>query len=163
MQQHLKVDAERSEREAGFTLIELMVVVLIVAILLAIAIPTFLGSRSRAQDRGAQSSLRNTVTSAKPLFLENNNDYSFATDTALAAVEPALTFSVAGTASTGPKEVSVEPGASVSSTFYAAALSSSGTCFYIKDSTTGGTSFAKGTGTCDGTTAASQTYSATGW
>jgi prepilin-type N-terminal cleavage/methylation domain-containing protein len=39
--------------EAGFTLIELMVVVLIIAILIAIAIPTFLGARSRAQDRVA--------------------------------------------------------------------------------------------------------------
>jgi type IV pilus assembly protein PilA len=37
----------RRSGEAGFTLIELMVVVLIVAILIAIAIPTFLGARSR--------------------------------------------------------------------------------------------------------------------
>ena len=51
--------AERPEREAGFTLIELMVVVLLIAILIAIAIPTFLGARSRAQDRAAQSNLRN--------------------------------------------------------------------------------------------------------
>jgi type IV pilus assembly protein PilA len=43
----------RRSGEAGFTLIELMVVVLIIAILIAIAIPTFLGARSRAQDRVA--------------------------------------------------------------------------------------------------------------
>src|SRR5688572_8272327 len=53
---------ERSERDGGFTLIELMVVVLIIAILLAIAIPTFLGARERANDRAVQSNLRNAHT-----------------------------------------------------------------------------------------------------
>ncbi|MFM7616128.1 MAG: prepilin-type N-terminal cleavage/methylation domain-containing protein, partial [Actinomycetes bacterium] len=53
-----RIRAKRID-EQGFTLIELMVVVLIIAILIAIAIPTFLGARQRAQDRAAQSSLRN--------------------------------------------------------------------------------------------------------
>jgi type IV pilus assembly protein PilA len=56
----------RRSGEAGFTLIELMVVVLIIAILIAIAIPTFLGARSRAQDRVAQSNLRNALTRRRP-------------------------------------------------------------------------------------------------
>ncbi len=42
----------RGDDEKGFTLIELMVVVLIIAILIAIAIPTFLGARNKANDRG---------------------------------------------------------------------------------------------------------------
>src|SRR2546428_14171160 len=60
-----------NKNEDGFTLIELMVVVLIIAILIAIAIPTFLGARKRAQDRAAQSSLRNTVTAAKAIFTDS--------------------------------------------------------------------------------------------
>ena len=57
--------------EAGFTLIELMVVVLIIAILIAIAIPTFLGAQDRARDRGAQSDLRNGITAAKTLATDS--------------------------------------------------------------------------------------------
>ena len=49
-------------RTSGFTLIELMVVLLIIAILLAIAIPTFLGVTSSANDRATQSNLTNALT-----------------------------------------------------------------------------------------------------
>ena len=61
--------------EGGFTLIELMVVVLIIAILIAIAIPTFLGARERAQDKAAQSSLRNGLTAAKTIYTDSE-DYT---------------------------------------------------------------------------------------
>jgi prepilin-type N-terminal cleavage/methylation domain-containing protein len=54
--------------EAGFTLIELMVVLLIIAILLAISVPTFLGVTNAAGDRAAQSNLTNALTEAKALY-----------------------------------------------------------------------------------------------
>src|SRR5262249_29204493 len=62
--------ARRRDDEDGFTLIELMVVVLIIAILIAIAIPTFLGARQRAQDRAAQSDLRNGLTAEKTFYTD---------------------------------------------------------------------------------------------
>jgi prepilin-type N-terminal cleavage/methylation domain-containing protein len=61
--------------EGGFTLIELMVVLLIIAILLAIAIPTFLGVTNTAGDRAAQSNLTNALTEAKALY-EVTQSYS---------------------------------------------------------------------------------------
>jgi len=137
------IERRHKGNEEGFTLIELMVVVLIIAILIAIAIPTFLGARQRANNRAAQSSLRNSLTAAKTLFTDNN-DYLTAgvgnSTTGLTSVEPSLTFVDAATPSTGPKEVSVNP---VSSTEWVAAVhSASGNCYFIIDDSNGpGTRF----------------------
>lgn len=57
--------------DEAFTLIELMMVVLIIAILIAIAIPTFLGARQRASNRAAQSSLRLGLTAETTYYAEN--------------------------------------------------------------------------------------------
>ena len=61
----------RRRDERGFTLTEVMVVVLIVGILLVIAVPTFLGARTRAQDSAAKSSLRATQTAAAVVYTDN--------------------------------------------------------------------------------------------
>ena len=70
MLQMLRTRLDRDD-EDGFTLIELMVVVLIIAILLAIAIPTFLGAKGKSQDRAAQSNLRNALTAEKTFYTDN--------------------------------------------------------------------------------------------
>jgi type IV pilus assembly protein PilA len=151
--------------DEGFTLIELMVVVVILGILVGIGMPAFLGARSRANQRASQASLRNAVTVAKTLYTDNQ-DYSQAVDTELRALEPSIVFKPTDAPSTAPKEVSVDGGTSPSSTFYAAAKSEDGTCLYIRDvagAVDSGTMYAKGEGVCDAATAATQTFSPTGW
>ena len=79
--------------DAGFTLIELMVVLLILAILLAIAIPTFLGVTGGANDRAAQSNINTALTTAKAAETQNNQTYTGITAASLHANEPSITFS----------------------------------------------------------------------
>lgn len=79
---------ERLDTEEGFTLIELMVVVLIIAVLVAIAIPSFLGFRNRAQDRSAQADLRNTLLGEKAVWTDTGAFTE--TEANLKAFEPTL-------------------------------------------------------------------------
>lgn len=93
-------------KDEGFTLIELMVVILIIAILMAIAIPTFLGARSRAQNRAAESNLRNALTAAKTGYTDSQSYYS--STAALASIEPSLSWVTAlVAASKGANQVAV--------------------------------------------------------
>ncbi len=79
--------------ESGFTLIELMVVVLIIAILMAIAIPTFLSSKNSAQQRGAQENVQNMISDLVSLN-SNTSDYSTTglTSSQVTNVDPTYTI-----------------------------------------------------------------------
>jgi len=141
-----KLRARIDRDDEGFTLIELMVVVLIIAILLAIAIPTFLGARSKAQDRAAQSNLRNALTAEKTYYVDNQA-YTDNTSSNLTNIEPSLTYSAAA-APTVVGNVYVQ--SANATDVYMAAKSASGKCFWIHDSTTTGTTYS--TDNCGGTT-----------
>jgi type IV pilus assembly protein PilA len=144
------IERRRNGNEEGFTLIELMVVVLIIAILIAIAIPTFLGARNRAQDRGAQSNIRNAFTAEKTSYTDKSQ-YSADVTTTLPGIEPSLHWFADEVPGAGNQtnEVSVtvttSTGGPTSDTVVVGAKSPSGKCFYLKD--------VAGTGTTYGSTA----------
>ena len=152
--------------ERGFTLVELMVVVLIIAVLLAIAVPTFLGAQSRARDRSTQSSLRTALVAAKIVYAEKLA-FTDAGPGDLTAIEPSLSYRTSDEPSLGAKSVSVNAGPAGSQAWYAAALSKTDTCFYIKDTAMGGTRYATAAAAdCTATKAlalADTSYRAEGW
>jgi len=74
------------KQDAGFTLVELMVVVLVISILIAIAVPTFLGARERAQDRAAQVNLQ-TAIKAEASFNASDATTGFSAVAATMAAE----------------------------------------------------------------------------
>ena len=138
--------AQRDER--GFSLVELMVVVLVMAVVVAIAMPAFFGARGRAADRAAQQSAVVGHTVAQIL----SSDGDLATlggrgyldevqiVAMFAAEAPDMDWVDLRTQSTGPSVVSVHsaslgsiatwPGA-IRHRF--AVLSSSATCFFLAE------------------------------
>jgi type IV pilus assembly protein PilA len=117
---------QRAADESGFTLIELLVVVLIIGILAAIAIPSFLSQRDKAQDGTAKSDSR-TAQTAMETYFTNEQTYN-ATPADLKTIEQTLNnannLTASGTSNTFT--VSVQSKAS-QGTVFSIARASNGT------------------------------------
>lgn len=126
----------------GFTLIEVMVVVLVIGLLIAIALPTFLGARARAQDRGVQTDIRNAFLAERTFYTD---DSLYTEDLSeLEAIESALDYTVGDVPGViGPVHVHVHPGPNE---LFLSAQSSSGTCFYLREIDGQGAAFGSSAG-----------------
>jgi prepilin-type N-terminal cleavage/methylation domain-containing protein len=77
-------------REDGFTLAEMMAALLVIAILIGIAIPVYLGQRDRANDAGAGVSVREALPAIAAYFQDHDTYVGMTTDGLRAIYDPAL-------------------------------------------------------------------------
>ncbi len=71
-----RIRKSMEEKDQGFTLVELLVVVIIIGILAAIAIPMFLRQRERAWAASVESDLKNASIAAETYAIDNDGSYA---------------------------------------------------------------------------------------